>query len=80
MSGFMTGTVAKGEVEVKAGGSLCEAEGGEGNGADDEGSPGLLLDGWRLTATDDTEDRPSKVSVEAFSRPLSEVAAARSVL
>jgi len=74
ISGFMTGTAAKGESAAGVrGASVCDADSGEGKGAEAEGRP-RLLDGCCCNAAEDTEERPSRVSVEAFSMPAASAA------
>jgi hypothetical protein len=75
ISGFMTGTAAKGEAAAAVtGGSQCDADSGDGKGAEAEGRS-TLLDGCCCCTAEDTDERPSSVSVEAFSRPAASAAA-----
>jgi hypothetical protein len=75
ISGFMTGTAAKGEAAAAVtGGSQWDADSGEGKGAEAEGRS-TLLDGCCCCTAEDTDERPSSVSVEAFSRPAASAAA-----
>ena len=78
MSGFITGTLVNGDdADPVAGGEprCCDADGGEGKGS--EGSPGQLSGSCCIA--EDTDDRPSSVTVEAFSMPAAAATAASAI-